>query len=146
VKALWFLAVFLVVTVTVTVAVLTALFIFWRFVPAHPGTATTLAMLFLVAPGVGIASGLFVAARAVRPARPSAAPRWPFALLAALTGGLAGFGGTMAAMDLTYTERFSDPASAPSWLPMAPPIAGVIMAALSALLVLLFSRRALTAP
>jgi hypothetical protein len=146
VKALWFLAVFFAVTVTVTVAVLTALFIYWSFVPAQPGTATALGMLFLVAPGVGIASGLFVAARAVRPARPSAAPRWPFALLAALTGGLAGFGGTMAAMDLTYTDRFSNPDSAPSWLPMAPPAAGVIMAAVSALLVLLSTRRALTAP
>lgn len=145
-KALWFLVVFLAVAATVTVAALTAFFIFWSFVSAQPGTATALAMLFLVAPGVGIASGLFVAARAVRPARPSAAPRWPFAMLAALTGGLAGFGGTMAAMDLTYTDRFSNPDSAPSWLPMAPPIAGVIMAALSALLVLLYARRTFTAP
>jgi hypothetical protein len=145
VKALWFLVVFLAVTVTVTVAALTAFFIFWSFVPAQPGTATALAMLFLVAPGVGIASGLAVAVRAVRPQRSPATSRWPFALLAALTGGLAGFGGCMAMMDLTYTNRFSDPASAPSWLPMAPPVAGVIMAALAALLVLLFSRRSLTA-
>jgi hypothetical protein len=58
VKALRFLVVFLAVTVTVTVAALTAFFIFWSVVPAQPGTATALAMLFLVAPGVGIASGL----------------------------------------------------------------------------------------
>ncbi len=145
-KALWFLVVFLAVTVTVTVAALTSFFIFWSFVPAQPGTATALAMLFLVAPGVGIASGLAVAARAVRPRQSSGTPRWLFVGLAALVGGLAGFGGCMAAMDLTYTDRFSDPASAPSWLPIAPPVAGVIMAALSALLVLLSARRSFTAP
>ena len=145
-KALRFLVVFLAVTVTVTVAALTAFFIFWSVVPAQPGTATALAMLFLVAPGVGIASGLAVAARAVRPGRSSGAPRWLFAGLGALVGGFAGFGGCMAAMDLTYTNRFSDPASAPSWLPMAPPVAAVVMAALSALLVLLFTRRSFTAP
>jgi hypothetical protein len=143
-KALWFLVVFIAVAVTVTIAALTAFFIFWSYVPAQPGTATALAMLFLVAPGVGIASGLFVAFRAVRPA--SGAPGWPFALLAALTGGLAGFGGATAAMDLTYADRFSNPGSAPSWLPMAPPVAAVVMAALSAMLVLLYARRTLTAP
>jgi hypothetical protein len=140
-KALWFLVVFLVVTATVTVAAVTALFIFWSLVPVPPGTAASLALLFLVAPGLGILSGLLVAVRAVRKAdgdaasHPAAASGWLLTGLGALVGGLAGFGGTMATIDLTYTERWSDPASAPSWLPVAPGVAGVTMAILVALLV-----------
>ena len=135
---------FLVVTVTVTVAAVTALFIFWSFVSVQPGTATALAMLFLVAPGLGLASGLLVAFRAVK--KPtgkvtpnlSAAYRWLLTGLGALVGGLAGFGGTIAFTDLFYPERWSaDPSSAPSWLPVAPAVGGVTMASLVALLVLL---------
>lgn len=138
---------FLVVTVTVTVAAITALFIFWSFVSVQPGTVTVLAMLFLVAPGLGIASGLVVAFRSVnkpegKVASGLTAPsRWLLTGLGALVGGLAGFGGTMASIDLTYTERWSDPGSAPFWLPMAPAVAGVTMAVLVALLVLLFASR-----
>jgi hypothetical protein len=47
----------------------------------------------------------------------------------------------MAAIDLTFTERWTDPGTAPAWLPMAPPVAGVIMAVLLGLLSLLFAGR-----
>lgn len=140
-KVLWFLIVLVVVTVTVTVAAITALFMLWSFVPVQPGTATTLAMLFLVAPGLGIVSGFLMATRAVRnigghvASYLTAASRWLLITLGALVGGLAGFGGTMASIDLVYTERWSDPASGPYWLPLAPGIAALTMAVLAALMV-----------
>lgn len=149
-KALWFLGVFVAVTVTVTVAAITAAFIFWSFVPVQPGTAGALAVLFLVAPGIGVVSGIVAAVRAVR--KPAAiegpgaaprgmAPRWLLAGLAALVGGLAAYGASMAAIDLTYTERWNDPSSAPAWLPLGPPAAGLSMALLLAVIVMLSGRR-----
>jgi len=139
-KALWIIFIFLVVSIAVTVAALTALFLFWSLSSTQPGTATALAMLFLVAPGVGIASGVMMAIRAASPER-SAMPKGLLGLLAAITGGLAGFGGTMAAIDLTYVDRWSNPGSAPAWLPVAPYVAAPTLAAVLALLVLLPGRR-----
>jgi hypothetical protein len=139
-KALWIILVFLFVSITVTVAALTALFMFWSYSSSQPGTATALAMLFLVAPGVGIASGVMMAIRAASPER-SAMPKGVLGLLAAVTGGLAGFGGTMAAMDLIYVDRWSNPASAPAWLPWAPYVAAPVLAIVLALLVLLPGNR-----
>jgi hypothetical protein len=140
-KVLRFLAVFLMVAVTVTVAAVTALFIFWSYVPAQPGTATALAMLFLVAPGLGIASGIFMGVRSVSDWGSPRLPRALLVLAAAVVGGLAGFGASMAAIDLTYADRWNNPASAPSWLPFAPPVAGIATAVLLALLMLVSSRR-----
>jgi hypothetical protein len=145
-KILQFIAVFLLVTVTVTVAALTALFTFWSYASVQPGTATALAMLFLVAPGLGLVSGVLIAASSVREPKPGlAAYQLPFAVLGAIVGGLAGYGGAMAAIDLTYTERWSNPASAPAWLPMGPPVAAALLAAVLALLALWFARRRRTA-
>jgi hypothetical protein len=143
VKALVFAAVFLLVTVVVTAAALTGMFMFWSVAPVQPGTATALAMLFLVAPGLGIAAGVMAAIRAVSGPRPLGGVRgkWLMAGLAAVVGGLAGYGASMAAIDLTYTERWTDPGTAPDWLPVAPPVAGAIMAVLLGWLSLLFAGR-----
>lgn len=51
---------------------------------------------------------------------------------ATVVGGLFGYGATRAAGDLIYTDRFSDPASAPAWLPGAPFVAGIAAALLLA--------------
>ena len=136
-KALRFIATFLMVSVTVTVAALTAMFTFWSLVPAQPGTATALFMLFLFAPGLGIASGLFMGARSAGATFAQRPSNSLLAALAAVVGGLAGYGGAMAAIDLTYVERWNNPASAPAWLPYGPPVAGVALAIILPLLVLL---------
>lgn len=140
-KVLQFLAVFLLVTVTVTVAVLTAMFSIWSVVPGQPSTATALAMLFLVAPGLGIASGLFMAARSVGAQRLLNVPRSLLVVLAATVGALAGYGGAMAAIDLTYVDRWDNPASAPAWLPIGPPVAAVTLAVILVLLVAVTGRK-----
>jgi hypothetical protein len=98
-------------------------------------------MLFLVAPGLGIASGLFMAARSVGAQRAGTAPRSLLVVLASVVGGLAGYGGATAAIDLTYVDRWNNPASAPDWLPMGPPIAGAALALLLALIVLVTGRK-----
>jgi hypothetical protein len=145
-KVLRFLAVFLAVSVIVTVAAITASFVFWSFLSVQPGTVTALATLFLVAPGIGIAAGLWMAINGVRrqtgdqfsgAGEKEYGGRGLRAGLAALVGGFAGYGACKAAIDLTYTDRWSDPLSAPAWLPIAPPLAGFGLAVFLALLVLL---------
>lgn len=132
---------FLIVTVMVTVAALTALFTFWSYSSAQPGTAVALGLLFLGAPGAGIAAGVMMAIRAATTG-PHAIPARLIAVLAVPVGLLAGFGGTMAAADLIYVERWTNPASAPSWLPWAPYVAAPIAAAVLVLLVLVTDRSA----
>ena len=134
-KALSIFAVFLSVTVIVTVAALTALFAFWSLTTVQPGTATVLGLLFLGAPGAGIASGAMMAIR-MASSRPSGIPGRLLAALALPVGALAGFGGAMAAMDMIYTDRWSNPGSAPAWLPWAPYVAAPLMALVLVLLVL----------
>lgn len=79
-KVLRFLAVFLTVSVVVTVAAITASFVFWSFLPVQPGTVTALVTLFLVAPGIGIAAGIWMAIKAgqQKPGGrfPGSAPAW----------------------------------------------------------------------
>lgn len=149
-NALRFLVVFLAVSCIVTVGAITATFIFWSFLPVQPGTATALAMLFLVAPGTGVVAGFTIAIRSVRQrsrgdaagsGRSSAASKWLRAGLAALVGGLAGYGACLAAIDLTYTDRWANPNSAPPWLPAAPSLAGLAVALLLGLVVLLSNGR-----
>lgn len=138
-KVLWIMAVFVFVTVTVTVAALTALIAFWSSSAAQPSTAAALGLLFLGAPGLGIAAGVAMAFRAATsgPGRP---PAGVLALLAIPVGLLAGFGGAMAALDLIYADRWSNPESAPAWLPWAPYAAAPVMAGLLVFLVLVTSR------
>ena len=134
-KALSIIAVFLSVSLIVTVAALTALFGFWSFTTVQPGTATVLGLLFLGAPGAGIASGAMMAIR-MASSRPSAVPGRLLAALALPIGALAGFGLATAAMDVIYTDRWSNPDSAPAWLPIAPYVAAPVMALVLALIVL----------
>ncbi|HSO46595.1 MAG TPA: hypothetical protein VLQ68_01570, partial [Rhizobiaceae bacterium] len=134
-KALLFLAVFAASAIIVTVAFVTAAFIFWSMLTVQPGTATALGTLFLAAPGAGILAGLFTAARAVRPPAALPAPaarRTTLTVTAAVIGGLFGYGATRAATDLIYADRFSNPASAPDWLPLAPAAASLAAAMLLA--------------
>lgn len=144
-KVLRFLAVFLAVSIIVTVAAVTASFVFWSFLPVQPGTVTALVTLFLVAPGIGIAAGVWMAVktgkaqpgdRSYGPGKQDQVGPWPLAVAAALVGGFAGFGASKAVIDLTYVDRWSDPAPAPAWLPVAPPLTGLGLAVLLALLVL----------
>jgi hypothetical protein len=153
-KVLRFLAVFLTVSVIVTVAVVTASFVFWSFVPVQPGTAMALVTLFLVAPGTGIAAGIWMAIKAgqqqagirLGSGERDQAGRVLIGGLAAIVGGFAGYGACKAAIDLIYTDRWSDPASAPDWLPVAPPLAGLGLAVILALLVILPGIRQRNAP
>lgn len=149
-KAIRFLAVFVAVSAIVTVAAITATFMIWSFLSVRPGTVTALTMLFLIAPGTGIAAGIAMAVKAVRqppqigasgPVSDAALPVLMRAGLAAIVGGLAGYGACLAAIDLTYTDRWSNPGSAPSWLPAAPFLAAAILALLLALLVLGYGSR-----
>lgn len=141
-KVLSFLAVFASVTVVATVAFVTAAFMFWSMMAAQPGTATALATLFLVAPAAGVATGLFTAARAVRPRSPDfpepAGRRWLKVTGAGAIGFLFGYGATRATLDLAYTN-FNDPAAMPSWLPALPVAGGIGAAVILALIV--FSAR-----
>ena len=145
-KVLRFLAVFLTVSVVVTVAAITASFVFWSFLPVQPGTVTALVTLFLVAPGIGIAAGIWMAIKAGQQKPGGRFPgsdhgdhagRWLLAGLAALVGGFAGYGACKAAIDLVYTDRWSDPGSAPALLPVAPPLAGAGLAIVLVMLVIL---------
>lgn len=136
--ALRVLVVFLAVFVLVTAAAVTALFLFWGMQTTQPGTATALGLLFVGAPLLGLVAGLSAATRTARPqsrGRTTAgtAMRGLRVALAGLVGALAGYGGARAAIDLTYTDRWADPASAPSWLPVAPTLAGVGLALVLAL-------------
>ena len=140
---------FLTVSVIVTVAAVTASFVFWSFVPVQPGTATALVTLFLVAPGTGIAAGIWMAIKAgqqrpgVWPSSGKSDHAWRFLMagLAALVGAFAGYGACKAAIDLTYTDRWSNPDTAPSWLPVAPYLAAAVLALVLAVLVLIRGSR-----
>ncbi len=154
-KAIRFLAVFVAVSAIVTVAAITATFMIWSFLSVRPGTVTALTMLFLIAPGTGIAAGMAMAIKAVRQppqigasgqVSEAALPVLMRAGLAAIVGGLAGYGACLAAIDLTYTDRWSNPGSAPSWLPAAPFLAAAILALLLALLVLRYGNRSRRRP
>jgi hypothetical protein len=134
-KALSIIAVFLSVSLIVMVAALTALFSFWSLTTVQPGTATVLGLLFLGAPGAGIAAGAMMAVR-MASSRPSSMSGGLLAALALPVGALAGFGGAMAAMDLIYSDRWSNPDSAPAWLPWAPYAAAPLMALVLAAIVL----------
>lgn len=140
-KALRFVATFVGVAVIVTVASVTAAFMIWSVMSTQPGTITALFTLFIFSPGAGVAVGLYVAAMGSRKssvASQGARPRAGKTLLAtlvAITGFLAGFGGTKAAIDMTFTRRWEDPASASTWLPFAPPAAGIVLAIVLSLLV-----------
>jgi hypothetical protein len=46
----------------------------------------------------------------------------------------------MAAMDLTYSDRWSNPESAPAWLPWAPYVAAPVVALALVLVVLVAER------
>lgn len=148
-RTLRFIAVFAAVTVIVTVAMLTGAFMLWSVMSVQPGTATALFTLFILAPGAGIATGLYFAASSVRRAGAGTKPgngqggngaAILFALLAGSAGFLAGYGGTMAWIDLTYTDRWNNPAAAPVWIPYAPAFAGVVLAVVFAALVLVRGR------
>lgn len=143
-QVLRFIAVFAAVSVLATIAALTASFMVWSIMPVQPGTAAALFTLFILAPGVGIVTGLSVAVRSVRRAGAGAPsgdrPRGNgaaivLALLAGLVGYLAGYGGTLVAIDMTYTDRWANPASAPAWIPHAPGLAGAVLACIFAALV-----------
>lgn len=134
-KALGIIAVFLSVSLIVAIAALTALFTFWSVTTVQPGTATVLGLLFLGAPGAGIASGAMMAIR-MASSRPSAVPGRILAAVALPVGAFAGFGGAMAAMDMIYTDRWSNPGSAPAWLPFAPYVAAPLTALVLVLIVL----------
>lgn len=149
-RVLRFVAIFAAVAAIVTVAVVTAAFMVWSMMSVQPGTATALFTLFILAPGAGLAAGLYVAARsslragAVSGPGDGQGPQGPailFAILAGLTGFLAGYGGTRAWIDLTYTERWNNPAAAPAWIPYAPALAGAVLAVMLATLVLAGRRR-----
>ncbi len=143
-KALLFLAVFAASAIIVTVAFVTAAFMFWSLLTVQPGAATALGTLFLAAPGAGILAGLFTAARAVKPpaALPAtAARRAALTATAAIIGGLFGYGAMRAAADLIYADRFSNPASAPDWLPLAPAAASLAAAMLLAAIMFSASAR-----
>ncbi len=134
-KVLLFLAVFASSAIIVTVAFVTGAFIFWSMLTVQPGSATALGTLFLAAPAAGILAGLFTAARAVRPPAthpPAATKRAGWTAAAAIIGGLSGYGATRAACDLIYAQRFSNPASAPDWLPAVPAAASLAAALLLA--------------
>jgi hypothetical protein len=144
-QALRFVTIFAAVAIIVTIAALTAAFMVWSVIPVQPGTATALFTLFILAPGAGIATGLYMAARSMRRPTAMAMPgdrngrhgaAIALALVVALAGFLAGYGGTMAGIDLTYADRWTNPASAPVWLPYAPPAAGILLALVLAMLVL----------
>jgi hypothetical protein len=131
-KLLIFLAVFAASSVVAAVAFVTAAFIFWSFLEVQPGTATALGTLFLVAPSAGVLTGLYTAARVVKPPPANAGEpsgrRWMKAALAAAIGFLFGYGATRAITDLVYVDRFTNPASAPALLPAMPIAAGIVAA------------------
>jgi len=153
-RALRSLGVFLLVTIVTTVAFIAAAFIFWSFLSVQPGTATALATLFLVAPGIGITAGIVAAARAARPpdangsgaaegaaegaARHAAQGgargplRWILTAFTAAVGGLFGYSVALVSIDLGYPHRLIDPASAPPWLSSVPMLAGLSAALLAA--------------
>lgn len=144
-RVLRFVAIFAAVAVIVTIAAVTAAFMVWSTMSVQPGTATALFTLFILAPGAGLAAGLYVAARSALRAGAGTGlgdgqrPRGPailFAILSGLAGFLAGYGGTRAWIDLTYTERWNNPAAAPVWIPYAPALAGAVLAVVLAALVL----------
>ena len=144
-RALRFIAVLVAVTVIATIAMLTTAFMLWSILSVQPGTATALFTLFILAPGIGLATGLYFAAWSLRRAETGtgpgggqgvAGPAILLAILAGLTGFLAGYGGTMAGIDLTYTDRWSNPAAAPAWIPYAPASAGAVLAVVLAALAL----------
>lgn len=154
-KAIRFVAIFLAVSAIVTVAALTATFMIWSVLPVPPGTVTALAMLFVIAPAAGIAAGIANAVKAVKNGSQRSdsgvvpAPAWPVLLraaVAAIVGGLAGYGACLATIDLTYTDRWSNPGSAPSWLPVAPYLAAAALALMLALLVLIRNGRSARRP
>lgn len=141
-KALRFLGVFLVVSIATTVAAVTALFTIWSFISVQPGTATALGMLFLFAPGLGIAAGLVAAVRANRTStlatRRTAAPNPVMRLLAVSSAGIFGWlfahGSATVLRDifdpLTFANGVTSPRSA--WPPIAAGLAGALaMAALA---------------
>ncbi len=139
-KLLIFLAVFGVATVIAAVAFITAAFMFWSLLDVQPGTATALGTLFLVAPAAGVLTGMYTAARVVKPrpagvAEPSGRRRTK-AALAAVIGFLFGYGATQAITDMVYMDRFTNPASAPVLLPIMPLAAAVAAAIVMGLLVL----------
>jgi hypothetical protein len=136
-KALLFLAVFLAAAVIVTVAFLTAAFIFWSFLSVQPGTVTALGTLFIAAPAAGIIAGMFTAARAIRPAQAPAdrGSLWLWTTAAAVIGGLFGYGGSTAAIDLTHTALYTDASPAPFWHDAAPLVGGLVAALLLAAIV-----------
>jgi hypothetical protein len=149
-RVLRFVAIFAAVAVIVTVAVVTGAFMVWSTMSVQPGTATALFTLFILAPGAGLAAGLYIAARSSLRARAGTGmgdgqgqqgPAILFAILAGLAGFLAGYGGTRAWIDLTYTERWNNPAAAPVWIPYAPALAGALLAVVLATLVLAGRRR-----
>jgi hypothetical protein len=140
-NALRFLFVFLAVSIVAGAAFITAAFIFWYFVPAQPGTATALTILFLVGPGFGIVSGLAAAIQAVRP--PAARiggsgghGRWLAVALAAIIGWLGGFGLASAAIDLSYPYRSDLLELRAGIIPLIPALAGMAVATAMASLVL----------
>ncbi len=147
--ALRFIATFVAVTLVVTVAVVTGAFMFWSVISVQPGTLSALFTLFILAPGAGIAAGLYAAAKSIR--RPTTSSEsgggsTGLTLLratpAALVGFLAGFGGMRAGLDLAFTQRFENPASAPAWLPFAPTASGIVVAMAFVLLTQRLNRHA----
>ncbi|MCC7427892.1 MAG: hypothetical protein IT557_13375 [Alphaproteobacteria bacterium] len=154
-RALRSVGVFLLATIVTTVAFIAAAFIFWSFLSVQPGTATALATLFLVAPGIGITAGVVAATRAARataarapgasePGSAEAAAqggaqggargplRWILTAFTAAVGGLFGYSVALVSIDLGYPHRLIDPASAPPWLSSVPMLAGLSAALLAA--------------
>ncbi|WP_296577039.1 hypothetical protein [Phreatobacter sp.] len=144
-RVIRFVAIFAAVAAIVTVAAVTAAFMVWSMMSVQPGTATALFTLFILAPGAGLAAGLYFAARSAmrtgggtgpRDGQGAQGPAILLAIFAGLAGFLAGYGGTRAWIDLNYTDRWSNPAAAPVWIPHAPAFAGAALALVLAALVL----------
>lgn len=141
-KALRFLGVFLVVSIAMTIAVVTALFTIWSFMSVQPGTATALGMLFLLAPGLGIAAGLTAAGRATRTpdftadneSTANASRRLLVVFCAAIFGWLFAHGSATLLRDIFFPLTFANGVTSPrsAWPPLVAGLAGALaMAALA---------------